>query len=65
MKNFEMDSLNGLLYRMANKVSELVTTKEQQKDIQEIMDEIAKRVSEQDEEIVEVIDILENLRGNL
>ena len=62
---FKSDSFNGLIYKLADIVSELVKSKEQTKSIQDIFNEMAKRLNEQENELSDVIDSIDNIKGML
>jgi len=65
MNKFKIDSLNGLVCRLSDEVSSLVKTDKQTKDIQELFNEIAKRIESQDNELSDIIESIEYAKGML
>ena len=65
MKEFEFDSLNGLMYKLSAEVSDLIKTQKQTENIQKIFNEIGKRIEKEDDDLSTLVESIENIRGML
>jgi len=65
MEEFKNDSLNGLMFRLLSEVDKISKNKEQQKEIMKITREIFNRIEKHDEELSEIVNDIENVRGML
>ena len=64
-KEFETDSLHGLIFMLGSEVISTIQDEDIKKRALALLTEIDNRVTKSEEELSEIIDSIENIKGSL
>lgn len=61
----KFDSLNGLVMKINDELSDVKMSAEKRKTITGLTSELLKKLEKQDEELSEIAEAIENIRGSI
>jgi len=65
MSKYNMTSINGMVYMLREELLDIEMTEDKREETDNIMKEMLKKLKNQDDELHEIAQTIENLRGEI